>query len=72
MEINSESVAQRIYAISKNEFSLEKIKVFLDMDIDLMKENYKKKILIILIDCMNKNLSISDAVVKINNLENGE
>jgi hypothetical protein len=28
MEINSESVAQRIYAISKNEFSLEKIKVF--------------------------------------------
>jgi hypothetical protein len=72
MEINSESIAQRIYAISKNEFSLEKIKVFLDMDIDLMKENYKKKILIILIDCMNKNLSISDAVVKINNLENGE
>lgn len=72
MEINSESIAQRIYAISKNEFSLEKIKVFLDMDIDLMKENYKKKILIILIDCMNKNLSISDAVVKINNLENGQ
>jgi hypothetical protein len=72
MEINSESTAQRIHGIPKNEFSVEKIKVFLDKDMNLIKQNFKKKILIVLLDCINQNLSMSDAVVKINNLENGE
>jgi hypothetical protein len=67
-----EDIAKKIKSIPRNELNVNKVEEILQISFDREKKEFKTKVMLILIDCMNQEKSISEAIVTINNLENGK
>ena len=61
-------IAQKITSISKKEFNVNKVEEILQISFDREKKEFKTRVMLILINCMNQEKSISEAIVIINNL----
>lgn len=63
-----EDIAKKIKSIPRNELNVNKVEEILQISFDREKKEFKTKVMLILIDCMNQEKSISEAIVIINNL----
>jgi len=71
METMIERTAKQILDIPKGKLSVSNVSEIIGNDYVKIKAKLKAKIMLLLLDCHNKKLSITDAIVIINNWENG-
>ena len=67
-----DKTTRKIMTLPRSEFTEERLISILENHSRRIKLEMKNKILIILIECLNKQMTISEAVVMINNLEDGQ
>lgn len=67
-----EKTTRKILDLPRSELNEERIKIILEKQMIQVKLEIKKKIMLLLIECHNRQITISEAVVMINNLEDGQ
>lgn len=67
-----EHTARKILDLPRNELTEERVQRILSTQIAKLKLEIKKQTLLFLIECHNQQMTISEAVVMINNLEDGQ
>lgn len=67
-----EITAKKILDLPRSSLSINSISTILDADYIKIKNKLKEQTMLLLMDCHNKKLSVTDAIVIINNWENGK
>ena len=61
--------AKKITSMPRNDLFFNKVVEVLENDFKIIKKDFKKELMTILIDCLNQGKTMSEAIVIINNLE---
>jgi hypothetical protein len=72
METTIEITAKKIMELPRSTLSVNNISKILEADYIKIKNKLKEQTMLLLMDCHNKKLSVTDAIVIINNWENGK
>lgn len=67
-----ENTARKILDLPRSELTEERLVKILESKIKKVKLEYKKQIILLLIECLNRQMTISEAIVMLNNFEDGQ
>lgn len=67
-----EETIRKILDLPRSELTEERLKLILEKQVRKVKLDIKKQTILLLIECHNRQMTISEAVVMINNFEDGQ